>query len=53
MKETGFLEPKRKQREEQESTAEISEYFTEKGMVAPTVELLGKIPALYLSRIMF
>lgn len=32
-----FFEPERKQREEQESTAEISEHLTEKGMVAPTV----------------
>lgn len=48
-----FLEPKRKQREEQESTAELSEHFTEKGMVAPTAvsafQPLGKIPAQDLS----
>lgn len=48
-----FLEPKRKQREEQESTAELSEHLTEKGMVAPIAvsgfQPLGRIPAQDLS----
>lgn len=48
-----FLEPNRKEREEQESTAEISGHLTERGMVAPTVvsgfQPLSKIPAQYLA----
>lgn len=53
LKERVFLEPHRKQREEQESAAEIPECLTDKGMVAPRVvsafQPLGKIPAQDLS----